>query len=65
MSGLPPPGWAAATDYSFDPAGRLQTLSHDLAGTALLGLGPDSDQQPTPHQDWLTVFPTDGSVSCR
>lgn len=22
-------------------------------------------QQPTPHQDWLTVFPTDGSVSCR
>jgi RHS repeat-associated protein len=27
-------GWAAATDYSFDPAGRLQTLSHDLAGTA-------------------------------
>ena len=22
-------------------------------------------QQPTPHQDWLTVFPGDGSVSCR
>lgn len=22
-------------------------------------------QQPTPHQDWLTVFPSDGSVSCR
>jgi len=35
-------GWAAATDYAYDPAGRLQTLSHDLAGTArdhVLGFG--------------------------
>ena len=23
-------GWAAATDYAYDPAGRLQSLSHDL-----------------------------------
>ncbi|HEX6133636.1 MAG TPA: hypothetical protein VFZ24_06725 [Longimicrobiales bacterium] len=22
-------------------------------------------QQPTPHQDWLTVFPTEGRVACR
>ncbi|HYJ83641.1 MAG TPA: RHS repeat-associated core domain-containing protein, partial [Allosphingosinicella sp.] len=25
-------GWAAATDYAYDPAGRLQSLSHDLLG---------------------------------
>jgi RHS repeat-associated protein len=27
-------GWAAATDYSYDASGRLQSLSHDLAGTS-------------------------------
>jgi RHS repeat-associated protein len=35
-------GWAAATDYAYDSAGRLQTLSHDLAGTSrdhVLGFG--------------------------
>jgi hypothetical protein len=22
-------------------------------------------QQPTPHQDWLTIFPSNGSITCR
>ncbi len=26
-------GWPTTTAYSYDPAGRLQSLSHDLAGT--------------------------------
>ena len=29
------PGWTSSTvTYAYDPAGRLQTLSHDLAGTS-------------------------------
>jgi RHS repeat-associated protein len=29
------PGWTSSTvGYAYDPAGRLQTLSHDLAGTS-------------------------------
>ena len=27
-------GWAAATDYACDPAGRLQSMSHDMAGSS-------------------------------
>ena len=27
-------GWAAVTAYGYDPAGRLQTLSHNLAGSS-------------------------------
>jgi YD repeat-containing protein len=27
-------GWAAVSSYAYDPAGRLQTLSHNLAGTS-------------------------------
>jgi YD repeat-containing protein len=26
-------GWAAVTSYGYDPAGRLQALGHDLAGS--------------------------------
>src|SRR5688572_28694719 len=27
-------GWAATTSYAYEPSGRLQTLSHNLAGTS-------------------------------
>jgi hypothetical protein len=41
---------------------RLAAVSggrpHSYCGSSVV-------QQPTAHQDWLTVFPTDGSMRCR
>jgi hypothetical protein len=48
---------------------QLRSGDHRLAevsgGRLRSSCGGTVIQQPTPHQDWLTVFPTAGSVRCR
>ncbi|MGH7449661.1 MAG: hypothetical protein ACRELT_18955 [Longimicrobiales bacterium] len=40
-------------------------LADVVAGRPRSYCGGTVIQRPTPHQDWLTMFPADGRVSCR
>jgi hypothetical protein len=42
-----------------------QRIADVSAGRPRSYCGSTVLQQPTPHQDWLTVFPADGSMQCR